>query len=202
MIMREELKLSPWILNTSSWLLLWGRGFHCSDVWRAGGSCKGSHGSVFVTMNHWFHTVGFVGCSFHSLTVHVLGNRDSVTRCSSPSLKCPCESFLEVKQDDSRTRFLAFCAFQEFLCFFYFAVCLQSQMFAIAGHVPYLFSYLFSNRKKKVRETLQIRKSWKPLFLFADGYVVYDAGCVFPGTSALGGGGALSTEALRMRGFC
>lgn len=149
MIMREELKLSPWILNTSSWLLLWGRGFHCSDVWRAGGSCKGSHGSVFVTMNHWFHTVGFVGCSFHSLTVHVLGNRGSVTRCSSPSLKCPCESFLEVKQDDSRTRFLAFCAFQEFLCFFYFAVCLQSQMFAIAGHVPYLFSYLFSNRKKK-----------------------------------------------------
>lgn len=36
MIMREELKLSPQILNTSSWLLLWGRGFHCSDVWGQG----------------------------------------------------------------------------------------------------------------------------------------------------------------------
>lgn len=31
MIVREELKLSPQILNTSSRLLLWGREFHCSD---------------------------------------------------------------------------------------------------------------------------------------------------------------------------
>lgn len=59
MIMREELKLSQAILNLSFWLLLWG--FHCSDVWRARGSCRGSLGAVFVAVNHGFHTGAFVG---------------------------------------------------------------------------------------------------------------------------------------------
>lgn len=132
-------------------------------MWGGGrGSCKGSHGSVSVTMNHWFHTVGLVGCSFHSLTFHVLGNGGSVTCCSSSSLIRPCGSFLEVKQGDLGTHFPAFCAFQELLCSFYFAVCLQSQVFAIAGHMCLIFFLTFS-LVEKVRETLQIRKSWKPL---------------------------------------
>lgn len=66
------------------------------------------------------------------------------------------------------------------------------------------FFLTFSLIEKKVRETLQIRKSWKPLFFFADGYVVYDAGCVYavPGDICPGWGwGGSEHRSSKNEGF-
>lgn len=115
MLMREELKLSLQILNTSFQLLLWGWRFHCSDVWGSQGQLQRKAWGCLSSNESWVLQWGVAGYSFHSLTIHILANRGSVTRGSSSFPKLPCDSFLEVKQEDLGTHFRTFCAFQELL---------------------------------------------------------------------------------------
>lgn len=65
----------------------------------ARGSCKESLGAVLVLMSPGYYSGGFVGYSFHSLTVHIFANRGFVMSGSSSFPKLPCDSFLEVKQE-------------------------------------------------------------------------------------------------------
>jgi hypothetical protein len=50
-------------------------------------------------MSPGYYSGGFVGYSFHSLTVHIFANRGFVMSGSSSFPKLPCDSFLEVKQE-------------------------------------------------------------------------------------------------------
>lgn len=113
MLMREELKLSLQILNTSFQLqlLLWGWGFHCSDVLGGQGQLQRKPWGCFCSNEPWIlqQGVGVVGYSFHSLTIYIFANRGSVTSGSSSFPKLPCDSFLEVKQEDLGTHFPTFC---------------------------------------------------------------------------------------------
>jgi hypothetical protein len=61
MLMREELKLSLQMLNTSFQLLLWGWGFHCNDVWGSQGQLQRKPWGCLSSNEPWILQWGFCG---------------------------------------------------------------------------------------------------------------------------------------------